>query len=93
MKAKSAPARKCVGCGRVGPRHEFLRVARTGTGQVVDGTAARIAGRSAYVCARSACLSAAKRKNRLERALRAAVPDAIWEALEARLCAGSQVVC
>jgi hypothetical protein len=42
-------------------------------------------GRSAYICPQASCLAAAQKKNRLGRALRASVPDEIYQRLWQRL--------
>lgn len=42
-------------------------------------------GRSAYLCPQPACLEEARRRKRLQRALRCAVSDSILEALDRRL--------
>jgi predicted RNA-binding protein YlxR (DUF448 family) len=75
--------RRCISCRQIAPKHEFWRVVRvhpTNTIQLGDG-----AGRSAYLCPQPDCLRAAQKKNRLGRALRANVPDEIYEALWQRL--------
>jgi predicted RNA-binding protein YlxR (DUF448 family) len=79
------PRRRCVGCGRVAPKPELIRIAAV----TLDGTPGRRAvqdrdgtlpGRGAYVC-RSAdttvpvadCLARALRRGGIARALRCAV--------------------
>jgi predicted RNA-binding protein YlxR (DUF448 family) len=42
-------------------------------------------GRSAYLCPNAACLQTARRKNRLGRALKAPVPEAVYATLAQRL--------
>jgi len=42
-------------------------------------------GRSAYLCPTLTCLSAAQKKNKLSRMLRAPVPPEIYQCLEQRL--------
>jgi uncharacterized protein len=42
-------------------------------------------GRSAYLCPQADCLKLAQKKNRLGRALKAPVPDALFQTLEQRL--------
>jgi uncharacterized protein len=79
------PRRRCVGCGRVAPKSELLRVAAA---PARDGARARavldpratMSGRGAYLCMgplagepASACLALAVRRNGIARALRCAV--------------------
>jgi hypothetical protein len=84
--------RRCIGCKRVAPQTSLLRVVRTRTGQVLDGTGEHISGRSAYVCPAPGCVKAAGRRRMLERALSAAVSEEIWERLLAQAGTGTQVV-
>jgi predicted RNA-binding protein YlxR (DUF448 family) len=42
-------------------------------------------GRSAYLCPQASCLQAARHKNRLGRAIKAIVPEEIFQDLEERL--------
>lgn len=71
--------RRCVSCRRVAHRDDLLRVVRTyptGAVQCHHGM-----GRSAYLCPQIECLSVAHKKNRLGRALKAMVPDAVYQQL------------
>jgi len=74
--------RRCVTCRELLDRQQLLRVIR-----LHDGSLALEAGmgRSAYLCPRQECLSEAKRRRKLQRALRCQVADAIYAALEGRL--------
>lgn len=61
--------RLCLGCQQMKAKRELIRVVRTPAGTVeVDPTGKR-SGRGAYVCPDPACLEAAFRNERLERAL------------------------
>ena len=81
MKGKPV-LRRCVTCRELLDRQQLLRVIR-----LQDGSLALEAGmgRSAYLCPRQECLSEAKRRRKLQRALRCQVADAIYAALEGRL--------
>ena len=74
--------RRCVTCRELLDRQQLLRVIR-----LPDGSLALDAGmgRSAYLCPRQECLSEAKRRRKLQRALRCQVADSIYAALEGRL--------
>ena len=56
------PQRTCVGCRRVRPKMEMIRLARTPGGTVVVDRAARAPGRGAYVCPRAECVERARRR-------------------------------
>ena len=81
MKGKPV-LRRCVTCRELLDRQQLWRVVR-----LQDGSLALDAGmgRSAYLCPRQDCLSEAKRRRKLQRALRCQVADAIYAVLEGRL--------
>jgi uncharacterized protein len=79
------PHRRCVGCGRVAPKSELLRVAavsppKRGPAQVVLDHAARMPGRGAYLCRGAEptlpaadCLAGASRRDAIARTLRRSI--------------------
>jgi uncharacterized protein len=73
--------RRCISCRLVAPKNHFLRVVKEhSTGKVLLNQGM---GRSAYLCPQAECIALAKKKKRLERALRAAaVPAEIYELLQ-----------
>jgi uncharacterized protein len=72
--------RRCICCRKVAPKAAFWRIVRVYPTQAVQID--RGMGRSAYLCPQADCLKLAQKKNRLGRALRAAVPDTIYQTLE-----------
>ncbi|MGH8002629.1 MAG: YlxR family protein [Brasilonema sp.] len=75
--------RRCISCRKIGLKQEFWRIVRvfpSGQVQLDEGM-----GRSAYICPQQSCLLAAQKKNRLGRALRASVPEALYHTLLQRL--------
>ncbi len=75
--------RRCISCRKVAPKEAFWRVIRVHPDQSIQLDQGM--GRSAYICPNVECLKLAQKKNRLGRALRASVPDAIYQTLEQRL--------
>jgi predicted RNA-binding protein YlxR (DUF448 family) len=85
------PHRRCVGCGRVAPKSELLRVAGRqqagGATRAILDASARMPGRGAYLCrsdepSRPAaeCLARASRRGGIARALRRPIAgDLIYE--------------
>lgn len=71
---KQKRQRTCIACGQTQTKGSFLRLVRTPEGQVDFDPTGRLAGRGAYVCS-SACLAAAKKARKLERALRCKVTE------------------
>jgi uncharacterized protein len=75
--------RRCVSCRRVADRNEFWRVVAVHLSQSIQLDLGM--GRSAYLCPQSDCLTAAQKKNRLGRALKAPVTVEIYQQLWSRL--------
>ena len=74
--------RRCVACRQLLDRSLLWRVIRDHKdGVLLD----RGMGRSAYLCPTEACLDEARRRKRLNKALRCQVPDSVVEALQERL--------
>jgi predicted RNA-binding protein YlxR (DUF448 family) len=81
------PRRRCVGCGRIAPKSELLRIAVApvdavaGPRLAVADRDARMPGRGAYVCTggehpgvpAGECFASATRRGGLARALRCSV--------------------
>ena len=74
--------RRCVACRQLLDRRSLWRVIRDHQDGVrVDGGM----GRSAYLCKQEECLEEARRRKRLQKALRCQVPDALLATLQERL--------
>ncbi len=74
--------RRCVSCRQLQDRSLLWRIIRRHEGGIALATGM---GRSAYLCPRLECLEEARRRKRLQRALRCQVADSIYAALEQRL--------
>lgn len=77
--------RKCLSCRRIDLKDSFWRVVRISDSAKVQLDVGQ--GRSAYICRQQSCLKTACQKNRLARALKASVPQQIYDILLARLAA------
>jgi predicted RNA-binding protein YlxR (DUF448 family) len=77
------PLRTCLGCRRVRPQAELLRVRRTADGGLEPDPGRRGGGRGAYLCRREACLLECMRRGRWPQAFRA--PTAVTPEAVARL--------
>jgi uncharacterized protein len=75
--------RRCIACRKVALKVDFWRVVRVYPSQIVQLDEGM--GRSAYLCPQIECLKAARKKNRLGRALKATVSDSLYDELEKRL--------
>ncbi len=81
MANKKIPMRQCVGCGEMKAKKELIRVLKTEDGVLLDATGKKN-GRGAYICANPECLKKARKSKGLERSLKVAIPDAVYDNLE-----------
>ncbi|MEM7590418.1 MAG: YlxR family protein [Cyanobacteria bacterium P01_A01_bin.83] len=75
--------RQCISCKKIAPKDNFWRVVRMSSSYEISLDYGM--GRSAYLCPNTKCLTHAKHKNRLQSALRAKVPENIYQNLQERL--------
>lgn len=85
MAEKKVPLRRCAGCNEQKSKREFVRVIRTPEGEILLDETGKANGRGVYLCPNKSCLQKARKAKRLERNLKVAIPDEIWEQLEAKL--------
>jgi uncharacterized protein len=76
--------RTCVACRETEGKAALLRVARSPTGVAFDPVG-RAPGRGAYLHADAECLQLARRRRSLERALKAPIPEGVWDDLAAQV--------
>ncbi len=81
MANKKIPMRQCVGCGEMKAKKELIRVIKTEDEVLLDATGKKN-GRGAYICADPECLKKARKSKGLERSLKVAIPDAVYDNLE-----------
>lgn len=74
--------RRCVSCRQLLDRRQLWRVIRLAEGGMALDQGM---GRSAYLCPNRDCLEEAKRRRKLQKALRCQVAESIVAALEQRL--------
>ncbi|NJN76171.1 MAG: YlxR family protein [Synechococcaceae cyanobacterium RL_1_2] len=71
--------RRCISCRSVGVKEQFHRIVREhATGELALQSGM---GRSAYICRNKNCLEIALTKKRLNRALKAPIPDSLMKQL------------
>lgn len=87
MQQKKIPIRKCIGCAVSKPKRELVRIVRTPEGEIRLDMTGKMNGRGAYICRSAACLRAARKAKRLERAFETPVPESVYEQIEKELAA------
>ncbi len=79
---RKLPVRQCTGCGEKKSKLEMLRVIRTAENEILLDATGRKNGRGAYLCRNPECLARARKTKALERSLKVAIPQEIYESLE-----------
>lgn len=74
--------RQCTGCREMKNKKEMIRVLKTADDQIVLDATGKKNGRGAYICFSRECLEKARKNRGLERSLKAAIPDEVYESLE-----------
>lgn len=75
-RTRPVPQRTCIACRSTEAKRGLVRVVRTPQGRVELDPTGKKNGRGAYIHEQRACWDEALRKDRLGRALKAAVPAA-----------------
>ena len=85
QKQRKIPQRQCVGCRTMKEKKALIRVVKTPESEIVLDTTGKKAGRGAYVCPDPDCLKKARKSRALERAFELAIPDEVYDALQAQM--------
>ncbi len=75
MKARKVPTRTCTACGTASDKRRFVRVVRTPEGHVEIDRSGKANGRGAYLCADPDCFEIARKRRRLDSALRVGLKE------------------
>ena len=79
--ARKIPMRQCIGCSEMKSKKEMIRVLRTTEGDIVLDATGTKNGRGAYLCKNPHSLLKAMKSKGLERSLKTAVPEEVYEKL------------
>lgn len=79
MTNKKIPMRQCVGCREMRAKRELIRVIHTADNEILVDATGKKNGRGAYLCPNTLCLEKAIKSKGLERSLKMAVPQEIYE--------------
>ncbi len=85
MTPKKIPMRMCLGCNEMKPKRELIRVVHQKDGSILLDATGKQQGRGAYICPQLACLKAARKARRLEKAFACRISEEIYDALEAAM--------
>ncbi len=81
MAVRKIPQRKCAGCEQMKDKKQLIRIVRAPDGEISLDPTGKKSGRGVYICPRRECLDTAHKKRGLERGLKCAVPDEVYERL------------
>ena len=73
---------RCTGCREMKSKREMIRVIRTAENEICIDATGRKNGRGAYICPSMQCLKQAIKSRGLERSLKTAIPDLVYQQLE-----------
>ncbi|HYM51675.1 MAG TPA: YlxR family protein [Candidatus Limnocylindrales bacterium] len=82
-RASAQPMRSCVACRTTKAKQELVRVVRLPEGRAQLDPRGRAPGRGAYLCRTQACLTLARKRRAVERALHVTIGPDDWAALKA----------
>ena len=85
QKQRKIPQRQCVGCRTMKDKKALIRVVKTPEDEIVLDSTGKKSGRGAYVCPEAECLKKARKSRALERAFELAIPDEVYDALQAQM--------
>ena len=83
--SKKIPMRKCIGCQEMKSKKEMLRILKTDDNEVSLDATGKQNGRGAYLCFSERCLEKAIKSKGIERSLKMAVPQGIYDNLKKEL--------
>lgn len=86
---KKIPLRQCLGCREMLPKPQLIRVVRSPAGEIALDFKGKSSGRGAYVCPNAECLKKVRKSRALERAFGLAIPEDVYDALQAQMEAGN----
>jgi len=81
QKTRKTPQRKCIGCREMKDKSQILRIVCSPEGEFSIDETGKANGRGAYICKNADCLGKAHKSKGLERSLKRAVPQEIYESL------------
>ena len=81
MKPKKIPMRMCLGCSEMKPKKELIRVVRSPEGEISLDFKGKAAGRGAYICRSTECLSKARKARRFEKSFSCRIEESVYEVM------------
>lgn len=81
MSKKKIPQRMCIGCQKMLPKKELIRVVKTPEGDILIDLTGKKSGRGAYICANNLCFKEAEKSKKLEKAFKTNISQDVYKKL------------
>lgn len=81
MKVRKEPERMCLGCSKVFPKKQLIRIVRDSEGKISLDKTGKKAGRGAYICNNVQCLQLLAKNKRLAKQFGCAIEQEIYDQL------------
>ncbi|MBE5952937.1 MAG: YlxR family protein [Lachnospiraceae bacterium] len=79
--AKQIPLRQCIGCRQMKAKSELVRIIKTPDNEICLDKTGKMNGRGAYICLDNNCYNKAVKSKGIEKSLKMAIPEDIYEAI------------
>ena len=90
QKQKKIPMRMCLGCGKMKPKKELIRMVKPKEGELMLDLTGKAAGRGAYICRSAECFRAARKAHRFEKAFSCMISGELYDRMESELENGGE---
>ena len=82
MNSNHVPMRKCIGCLKMKPKSELIRIVREPlTKKILIDKSGKKDGRGTYICKNKDCFKVVKKLKRIDRSFRCKISDELYEEL------------
>lgn len=85
MKQKKVPMRMCLGCHRMKPKKELIRIVKSAEGDITIDLTGKKSGRGAYMCKDTECLEKAQKGKKIEKTFEAPVQQDTYKLLSSQI--------
>ncbi len=82
QKQRKIPLRQCIACRELKEKKAMLRVVKNSDGNIFLDFSGKAAGRGAYVCDQSDCITKLKAKRLIDKAFSCRVDDKVYTSIE-----------
>lgn len=71
--------RRCVNCREIKHKSEMLRIVRTPEGNFIIDFTRKANGRGAYICKNEICAAETKKRRKLDKSFKTALPAEVYD--------------